>query len=93
GWETTAARLDGLGVRPTPRRDAQGGLFRTDGGNLILDCAVGPIEDPEALDRTLKRIVGVIETGLFIGMAERAIVAGPDGVRTLLGATAEQAVR
>src|SRR5665213_3269010 len=45
GWETTAARLEALGVRPTPRLDAAKQLFRTDDGNLILDCAVGAMDD------------------------------------------------
>lgn len=80
GWETTAARLATLGLRPTARRDRSGGLFRTDGGNMILDCATGAIADAAALDQRLSMVVGVIETGLFIGMAGRAIVAGGDGV-------------
>jgi ribose 5-phosphate isomerase A len=76
GWETTAARLAALGVRPTARRDRSGAPFHTDGGNVILDCATGPIADAAALDRVLSAVVGVVETGLFIGMVERAIVAG-----------------
>ncbi len=83
GWETTAARLAALGARPTPRRNGGGRLFRTDGGNMILDCTVGPIDDPAALARELGEVVGVIETGLFIGMAKRALIAGHEGVRTL----------
>lgn len=86
GWETTSARLAALGVQPTPRRNAGGGYFRTDGGNLILDCANGAINEPAALDRALRGVVGVIETGLFLGMTERAFVAGADGVRTLVRA-------
>lgn len=88
GWETTAVRLDAIGVRPAPRLDAAKQLFRTDGGNLILDCAVGAMDDPAALDRKLRQVVGVIETGLFIGMAERAMIGGPDGVRVATRATA-----
>ncbi|MEO8714152.1 MAG: ribose-5-phosphate isomerase RpiA [Acetobacteraceae bacterium] len=88
GWETTAARLEALGVRPTPRLDTAKQLFRTDGGNLILDCAVDAIDRPAALDEALKRLVGVIETGLFVGMAERAIVGGPEGVQVLTRAVA-----
>jgi ribose 5-phosphate isomerase A len=81
GWETTALRLSALGVTPTPRRSAGGELFRTDGGNVILDCACGHIGDPAGLDRALSALVGVVETGLFPRMAERAIVAGANGVR------------
>jgi ribose 5-phosphate isomerase A len=85
GWETTAERLTGIGARPTPRLDEAGQLFRTDGGNVILDCAAGAIEDAASLDRDLSRVVGVIETGLFTGMAERAMIGGPDGVTVLAG--------
>lgn len=57
--------------------------FTTDGGNLILDCAFGKIEDPEGLDDALQLVPGVVETGLFIGIADVAIIAGPDGVEVL----------
>ena len=59
---------------------ADGQPFVTDSGNLILDCAFGRIDDPEALDEALKLIPGVVENGLFLGIADAAIVAGPDGV-------------
>lgn len=83
GWETTAGRIDALGIAAGVRRSPSGQPFLTDGGNMILDCATGLIPDPGALDAALKRLVGVIETGLFVGRAERAIVAGPNGVETL----------
>ena len=51
--------------------------FVTDGGNLILDCAFGRIDEPEMLDEALKRVPGVVENGLFLGIADVAIVAGP----------------
>jgi ribose 5-phosphate isomerase A len=54
--------------------------FRTDGGNAILDAAFGRIPDPDALDRALSAIPGVVEHGLFIGLADAALVATPDGV-------------
>lgn len=57
--------------------------FVTDGGNYIFDCAFGRIDDPESLDEALKFIPGVIENGLFLGMADLAIVAGPEGVVVL----------
>ncbi|HJS87190.1 MAG TPA: ribose-5-phosphate isomerase RpiA [Acetobacteraceae bacterium] len=84
GWETTLARLAALGARPTPRRAEDGTLFRTDGGNMILDCATGPIAESAALERALRGVVGVVETGLFLGIAERALVSGSDGVRAFL---------
>jgi ribose 5-phosphate isomerase A len=54
--------------------------FVTDNGNAILDCSFGLIEQPEALAAALVGIPGVVEHGLFIGLADTAIVAGPDGV-------------
>jgi ribose 5-phosphate isomerase A len=59
--------------------------YMTDSGNLILDCHFGHIDDPEELDEALKLIPGVVENGLFIGIADLVIIAGTDGV-TLLGA-------
>ena len=57
--------------------------FVTDQGNLILDCAFGSIPEPEVLAFSLKRVPGVIEHGLFLGLADLAIVAGKGGVRAL----------
>ncbi len=62
------------------RAKADGTPFVTDNGNFILDCAFGSIEDPETLDDALKLVPGVVENGLFLGIADLAIVAGPDGV-------------
>ena len=59
--------------------------FLTDGGNLILDCHFGRIDEPEELDEALKLIPGVVENGLFIGIADLAVIAGDGGI-TLLGA-------
>jgi ribose 5-phosphate isomerase A len=57
--------------------------FVTDSGNYLLDCAFGRIDQPEALDQALKRIPGVVENGLFLGIASTAIIAGPAGVEVL----------
>jgi ribose 5-phosphate isomerase A len=57
--------------------------FVTDQGNLILDCAFGSIPEPEVLAFSLKRVPGVVEHGLFLGLADLAIVAGRDGVKAL----------
>jgi ribose 5-phosphate isomerase A len=65
------------------RLRADGQPFVTDGGNFLLDCVFGHIEDPEALDEALKLIPGVVENGLFLGIADAAIIAGPDGVVVL----------
>jgi ribose 5-phosphate isomerase A len=61
-------------------RGRDGTPFRSDGGNLIVDASFGRIPDPKALAERLNRIPGVVEHGLFIGLASLAIVAGPDGV-------------
>src|SRR5690606_6569800 len=65
------------------RMGLDGQPFVTDGGNYIFDCAFGRIEDADALDEALKLIPGVVENGLFLGLADIAIVAGPDGVEIL----------
>lgn len=80
GWETTSERLAKFGARPVLRQAADGTAFRTDGGNLILDCHFGAIADPAALERDLSGVVGVVETGLFIAMATTALVATPGGI-------------
>lgn len=65
-------------------RSAAGGEpFVSDGGNNILDCGFGRIDDPEALAAALANTPGVVEHGLFIAMADVAVVAGPAGVDVL----------
>jgi len=65
-------------------RGTDGGRpFVTDGGNHLFDCAFGRIDRPEALDQALKCIPGVVENGLFLGIASTAIIAGPEGVEVL----------
>jgi ribose 5-phosphate isomerase A len=69
--------------RPGPLTVRQGGdghAFVTDGGHWIIDAALGRIDDPKALARALSGIPGVMEHGLFIGLAQTAILAGTDGV-------------
>jgi ribose 5-phosphate isomerase A len=61
----------------------EGEIFVTDGGHYILDCAFGAIFAPEALASALASIPGVVDHGLFIGLASAAVVAGPHGVETL----------
>jgi ribose 5-phosphate isomerase A len=81
GWQTTADRLSALGATPTLRRDKAGQPFRTDGGNLILDCRFGLMADPQSMERSLSQVIGVVEIGLFIGMAQTAFVATEAGVQ------------
>ena len=57
--------------------------FSTDGGNRILDCQFRAITDPGSLDGLIGQTIGVVETGLFIGMAEVALIADAAGVRAI----------
>jgi ribose 5-phosphate isomerase A len=83
GWQTTAERLARLGANPVLRGGDHASPFRTDGGNLILDCDFGLIADPAALDQAIGQTIGVVETGLFIGMACMALVADDTGIHRL----------
>ena len=65
------------------RQQPSGELFVTDGGNYILDCALGAIPDPERLSTDLNNLPGVVEHGLFLDIATAAIVAGESGPRVL----------
>ncbi len=62
------------------RRAGAGEPYRTDGGHLILDCALGAIPDAKMLEERLLAVPGVVETGLFIRICDRAYIAGPNGV-------------
>ena len=57
--------------------------FLTDNGNVIYDVAFGAIDDPEGVEAMLKSLTGVVEHGLFIGLASEALIATPSGVVTL----------
>lgn len=79
---SAAARL-GLGGPLALRSAADGRPFHTDSGHLIVDAAFGRIVDPEALAAALDRIPGVVEHGLFLGLASEAIIAGSEGIARL----------
>jgi ribose 5-phosphate isomerase A len=84
GWTATARSLQALGAKITLRTSADSKPFITDGGHYILDCAFGPIASPAKVDSELNGIVGVVEHGLFLGMATQVIIAGKSGVKVLL---------
>ena len=65
------------------RKTASGERFLTDGGNAIFDCDFGAIPDADALAAALNAIPGVVEHGLFIGLASAVIIADPAGIRVL----------
>ena len=81
GHRQTAAHLAALGEVTMRMREGQ--PWCTDGGNFIYDVRVGPIDEPLALDRALLEIPGVAETGLFLGRANKVIVAAPGGIQVL----------
>jgi ribose 5-phosphate isomerase A len=83
GWTTQMAFLIDLGAQPALRRAAAGERFHTDQGNVILDCAFGPLDQPAKLAVQLDGRAGIVEHGLFLGMATDVIVAGVDGIRHL----------
>ena len=76
-------QLQSLGAQ-VQLRQRNGQIFHTDNGNIILDCFFpGGISDPESLHVSIKSIVGVVETGLFLGMAERAVIGDANGAQVL----------
>ena len=81
GWQATRARLGGF-VPDMVLRQRDGAPYVTDNGNYLLDCLV-PIPDPAALATQLKSVTGVVDHGLFIGLASRVIAATEQGVRIL----------
>jgi ribose 5-phosphate isomerase A len=86
GWTTHLGYLDLLGARATLRRNAAGEPFVTDGGHYLLDCQFEDgILEPERVERELRQRVGVVETGLFLDLADNVVVGGPNGIRVLGG--------
>jgi ribose 5-phosphate isomerase A len=78
-----ARELRALGLTPTVRLGADGAPFHTDNGNLTLDCAPrAPLADGAAartLESAILAVPGVVDTGLFLGTAERVLIGHPDG--------------
>jgi ribose 5-phosphate isomerase A len=93
GVKHTERRLQQLGCSTTIRRRGDGSLYKTDGGNMIVDCAFGPIEDPEALDRELQCLAGVLDTGFFIGLCDTLIVGTESGVDQIESGVRPRTVR
>lgn len=81
GWSSQARYLESLGATVTVRTGSDGQRFRTDQGNLILDCGFGPIADLPALARHLDGRAGLVGHGLFLGLASAVVVASAAGVR------------
>lgn len=78
-WTMSARNLSRLGCTPN-LRERDGEPFITDNGNYILDCDVGPIDCPAVLESRIKLLPGVIESGLFIGIADTIVIGFEDRV-------------
>lgn len=84
GWEVAAKRIENLDGRPSLRK-VDGELFVSDNGNYVVDCDFGMINDPVKLHQQLKQLTGVVETGLFINMADDVIAGYADEAKSLKG--------
>jgi ribose 5-phosphate isomerase A len=82
GWQVTFDRLMESGVTPT-LRCIDAAPFVTDGGNYIVDCVFPAMVDPTALQTRLATMTGIVESGLFIGLADTIIVGGRFGAEIL----------
>jgi ribose 5-phosphate isomerase A len=83
-WEAHLRWLASLGCQAELRREADGAPFVTDNGNYIIHCSFPEgISDPAALGRTMIERPGILEHGLFLGMATQVVVAGKNGVRKI----------
>jgi ribose 5-phosphate isomerase A len=76
-------KLESMGAHPVLRNGQDGTPYITDEGNVIFDCHYEQILDPAAVAQTIKSMTGVVEHGLFLGLASVAIVAGPEGARVI----------
>jgi ribose 5-phosphate isomerase A len=83
GWQATRRHIEALGCTASLRQAADATPYITDGGDLILDCDFGPLADAAPIDRALRDIVGVIETGYFIARADEVLLATATGVQSL----------
>jgi ribose 5-phosphate isomerase A len=83
GLKHTERRLQKLGAETTIRRLPSGEPYFTDGGNAIIDCKFAIIGDPGELDLRLQSVVGVFETGLFLGLCDLLVVGTQDGVEQI----------
>ncbi len=83
GWGASARFISGLGATVSLRRTADGEPLRTDQGNYLLACSFGPISDPAAIATALEHRAGIVEHGLFLGLASDLFVASQSGVKQL----------
>lgn len=82
GWQVTAQKIAELGAKPV-LRERDGSTFVSNNANYILDCEFNSIPDPEKLHHSLKQLLGVVETGLFVNMTDTVILAGAKGAKVI----------
>jgi ribose 5-phosphate isomerase A len=89
GHKSTAARLAaalaaaGYAKAPMSLRQRDGGIFKTDSGNVIYDIAFGTVQNAPKLAAALQAVTGVVEHGLFIGIATTLLIAGPGEIEVI----------
>lgn len=83
GWGSQARFLETLGAKVGRRESKDGAPFITDNRNYILDCDFGPLSDLSGLAQQLESKAGIVEHGLFLGLADEVVVGMPDGIRRL----------
>ncbi len=83
GWRSQARFLESLGARFVVRQTVDGKEYRTDQGNMILDCDFGPIADSVELAIKLEARAGIVEHGLFLNLTHSVVVSSASGVREL----------
>jgi ribose 5-phosphate isomerase A len=83
GWQATERKLSRLGGNPSMRLGAHRKPFVTDGGNYIIDCAFGPMENPKEVAHHLDHVIGAVGHGLFLGFTREVFIGGRAGVKLL----------
>ena len=83
GWRAQADFIGSLGGKWVVRQSPGGQVYHTDQGNLILDCDFGPIANPAEIALELERRAGIVEHGLFLGLANVVVVSGSGGIRVI----------
>ncbi len=82
GWGSTAREIEALTGSRVVLRERNGGPFRTEAGNLIVDVFITRVDQPRELEAALNQIPGIVETGLFVGRTDLLIVGTPHGTET-----------
>lgn len=83
GWRSQFRYIESLGAYVEVRHNPDGSQFVTDSGNLILDCSFGPVANAAELAASLGARAGIVEHGLFLGLATDLVIAGKNGIRHL----------